>query len=85
MNDDELELMKRSNYRLMLKEEGEREYKMFQTSETNRVNIKQANKDIQTLISLNKQQIATFQNYHRQFISLSAFLVACIIALLLNV
>lgn len=85
MDDKEIELLKRADYRRILGEDGELQYLMYRTSETNRINIRQANEDIQRLINLNKRQIATFQNYHRQFISLSAFLVACIIAILLNV
>jgi len=60
-------------------------FSMWRSSESNRVTIDKAHKDIQYLINLNKKQMNDFKEYHRQFINLSAFLVVCIIAILINV
>ena len=80
MNKEEL---RRSYYDNMSDEE--RQENIFHRTEVSKHAIDKANENIQELIYLNKRQIETFANYHRQFISLSAFLVACIIAILLNV
>ena len=66
-----------------LSEEARRANIYYRTEESKHL-IDKANEDIQHLIYLNKRQIAPFANFHRQFISLSAFLVACIIGLLIN-
>ena len=70
-------------YRQMSDEE--RQANIFYRTEASKHAIDKANKDIQLLIHSNNRQLATFRGFHRQFISLSAFLVACIIALLLNI
>ena len=80
MDGDEL---RRFRYDNMSDEE--RQENIFHRTEVSKHAIDKANENIQELIYLNKRQIETFKNYHRQFISLSAFLVACIIAILLNV
>ena len=80
MSSDEIEA---EYYRSQSEEEIK--FSMWKSSESNRITIDKAHKDIQHLINLNKQQMNDFKEYHRQFINLSAFLVACIIAILLNV
>ena len=77
------EELRRSWYDNMSDEE--RQENIFHRTEVSKHAIDKAYKDIQRLILLNEHQIKTFKNYHRQFISLAAFLVACIIAILLNV
>ncbi len=63
----------------------ERQANIYHRTEASKHAIDKANEDIQHLIRLNKKQMMDFESYHRQFISLSAFLVACIIAILFHV
>ena len=63
----------------------ERQANIYHRTEASKHAIDKANEDIQHLIRLNKKQMMDFQSYHRQFISLSAFLVVCILAILFHV